>query len=300
MSGTAARRRAPWRRRRWVSGALLAVPALAFVGVLFVLPFVAVARVSMAGPGQPGSRKFFDLGVFRPSNLAELADDPLFASVIGVTARLGLVVAAICMCVAVPYAAYVHRAPGWRRWALIAAVALPKLVNLLVLLYGVLLLLGRQGFVNQALSAAGLIERPLPLFGNLAAVVITEVLIVLPYPILVLTAAFSTTDPRQYEVARALGAGPLRAYVEAVIRPSAPAVAGAALITAIWGMGAFVGPLVMGNPPQYTVAVEVYTRALERVAWVEAAGWAVLGVAALVAAVALAGVPARAVARRLS
>jgi putative spermidine/putrescine transport system permease protein len=277
---------------------LLALPALAFVAVLFVVPFLAVARVSVAGPGLPGSRQFFDLSVFLPSNLTTLAGDRLFLSVLGVTARLGLLVAAICMCVAVPYAAYVHRARGWRRWGLIGAVALPKLVNLLVLLYGVLLLLGRNGFLNRALDAAGLVDRPLALFGNLPAVVITEVLIVLPYPILVLAAAFCSTDPRLYEAARSLGAGPVRAYAETVVRPSAPAVAGAALISAVWGMGAFVGPLVMGNPPEYTVAVEVYTRALERVAWVDAAGWALLGVGALAALLVAVGQPVRLLARR--
>ena len=71
---------------------------------------------------------------------------------------------------------------------------------------------------------------------------------------------------------------------------------GGALIAAIWGMGAFVGPLVMGNPPQYTVAVEVYTRALERAAWVDAAGWAVVATVAM--ALVLAGVAAVAGARR--
>lgn len=42
-------------------------------------------------------------------------------------------------------------------------------------------------------------------------------------------------------------------------------------------MGALVGPLLFGNPPYYTVAVEIYDRALERLAWVDAAGWALLG-----------------------
>jgi len=277
---------------------LLAVPALAFVLVLFVVPFLAVARVSAAGPGVPGSRQFFDLSVFLPSNLSALAGDRLFRSVLGVTARLGFLVAAISLSLAIPYAAYIHRARGWRRWGLIGAVALPKLVNVLVLLYGVLLLLGRNGFVNRALGAVGIIDRPLALFGNLRAVVVTEVLIVLPYPILVLAAAFCATDPRLFEAARSLGAGPVRAYVETVIRPSAPAIAGAALISAVWGMGAFVGPLVMGNPPEYTVAVEVYTRALERVDWVDAAGWAVLGVGLLAALVTVVGQPVRLLARR--
>ncbi|CAN5397476.1 hypothetical protein BH23ACT7_BH23ACT7_13790 [soil metagenome] len=278
-------------------GLLLVAPALLFVVVLFLVPFLAVARISVAGPAVPGSRTFFDLSVLAPGNLPALAADPLFRSVLGVTLRLGLVTTVVCMAVAVPFAAYVHRARGWWKAVLVAAIILPKLVNLLVLLYGVLLILGNRGFLNQGLQGLGLVDRPLPLFGNLFAVVFTEVLVVLPYPLLVLLAAFSAADARQFDAARSLGAGPVRAYLETVIRPAWPAVGGAALITAVWGFGAFVGPLVLGNPPYYTVAVEVYTRALERLEWVDAAGWALLGVLAFGAVVAL---PALVVRRRRS
>lgn len=264
--------------------ALSALPAVVFVVAVFVLPFLAVARVAVAGPGQPGSRVFFDLSVWSPGTLAGLVADPLFASVVGVTLRLALIVTVVCLALALPYAAYVHLARGWRKGVLLAAVVLPKLVNLLVLLYGVLLILGRDGFLNRALLATGLLDAPLPLFGNLPAVVFTEVLVVLPYPLLVLVAAFHAADPRHAEAARSLGAGPLRAYLETVVRPALPAVVSAGLICAVWAAGAFVGPLVLGNPPHYTVAVEVYDRALERLDWVDAAGWALLSVAGFGAA----------------
>lgn len=273
-----ATRRPPRSARLPSRGWLLALPAALFVVTVFLLPFLAVARVAVAGPGLPGSRSFFDLGVFAPGNLAAVAGDPLFASVVGVTVRLGVIVTAVCLVLALPFAAYVHLARGWRKVALLAAVVLPKLVNLLVLLYGVLLILGRDGFLNRGLLATGMVDQPLPLFGNLAAVVFTEVLVVLPYPLLVLVAAFHSADPRTTEAARSLGAGPVRAYLETVVRPSAPAIVSAALISAVWAVGAFVGPLVLGNPPHYTVAVEVYDLALEHLDWVDAAGWALLSV----------------------
>ena len=266
---------------------MLAVPALLFVVVVFALPFAAVARVATAGAPVSGSGRFYDLALFEPSRLSALAADPLFLSVVGVTVRLGAIVTLVCMVLAVPFAIAIHRTRGWRRGALVAAVVAPKLVNLLVLLYGILLLLGNDGFINQVLLATGIVDEPLRLFGNLFAVVFTEVIIVLPYPILVLAAGFLAADPRHEEAARSLGAGPVRAYLEAVIRPATPAVISAILITAVWGVGAFVGPLVLGNPPYYTLAVEVYTRTLERLAWVEAAGWALLGVVAVGAALAL-------------
>jgi ABC-type spermidine/putrescine transport system permease subunit I len=276
----------------------LALPAAAFLLLAFALPFLGVARVAVAGEGAPGSGTFVDLSVLRPANLRDVAADPLFGRVVAVTLRIAVLVTAICTAVAVPFAAYVHTRRGWRRGALVAAVAVPKLVNLLVLLYGVLLTLGRGGVLNDALVGVGLVDRPLPLFGNLAAVLWTEVLVVLPYPVLLLVAAFSATDGRQVEAARSLGAGPVRAYYEVVIRSSWPAIGSAATIAAVWAAGAFVGPLVLGNPPYYTVAVEVYTRALERLAWVEAAGWSLLGVGVLAACLLAPTALARAAVRR--
>lgn len=296
-AGTSSRRPRPAAapsRRLAHRPALLALPALAFVTVLFVLPFLGVARVAVAGPPVPGSGTFYDAGVWRPGTLLALAGDPLLHSVLGVTARIGVIVAVVCTAVALPFAAYVHTRRGWRKAALVAVVALPKLVNLLVLLYGVLLILGRGGFLNDALLLLGVVDQPLRLFGNLPAVLFTEVLVVLPYPVLILLAAFHAADPSHTDAARSLGAGPVRAYLETVVRPAWPAVASAALISAVWGVGAFIGPLVLGNPPLYTVAVEVYVRALERLAWVDAAGWAVLGVTAFAAALTL---PAALVAR---
>lgn len=281
--------------RSWAQRpSLLAVPAVLFVLVVFLGPFLGVLRVAGAGLPEPGSLSFFDTSVWQWSTLTSVAGGDFFRSVLLVTLGQGLLIATVCMLIAVPFAAYLHRARGWWKAALIVAVAMPKLVNLLVLLYGVTLLLGRTGFINGVLTGTGLLDDPLPLFANTFAVVFTEVLIVAPYPILILTAAFHSADPRHYDAARSLGAGPVRAYLETVIRPAYPALISAALISAVWGVGAFVGPLVLGNPRQYTVSVEVYDLALQQLRYVEAAGWAVLAVTAFGIAVAL----VRAVSRR--
>lgn len=267
-------------RRSWAQhGGWLVLPALLFLTLVFVLPFLGVVRVAVAGEPPPGTGTFFDVTVFRPDNLAAVAGDRLFRSVLAVTVRTAVIITTVCMVVAIPFAAYIHTRRGVWKGVLIAAVALPKLVNLLVLLYGVLLTLGSGGVINDVLTGLRIIDQPVRLFGNLFAVVFTEVLVILPYPVLLLLAAFNGSDDRQYDAARSLGAGPVRAYVETVIRPAWPALVGAGLVSAVWAVGAFVGPLVLGNPPYYTVAVEVYLRALEKLAWVEAAGWAVLGVA---------------------
>jgi ABC-type spermidine/putrescine transport system permease subunit I len=194
------------------------------------------------------------------------------------------------MAIAIPFAVYIHRARGLYKRALVMAVILPKLTNLLVLMYGVLLLLGDTGYINQALLALHLISEPLPLFANLPALVFGEVLIVLPYPILMLVAALEAVDPALEEAARSLGGNPLRAYYEAVLKLIVPALVTSALVTFIWGLGAFIAPTILGTPDWYTIAVEVYSETLDKLNWPLGAALAttyVAFVAAIVGAVLL-------------
>ena len=58
----------------------------------------------------------------------------------------------------------------------------------------------------------------------------------------------------------------------------------AALVTLVWALGAFIAPVVLGNPELYPVGVEVYTTTFEDVNWPLGAALAtanLLGVLAL-------------------
>ncbi len=74
-------------------------------------------------------------------------------------------------------------------------------------------------------------------------------------------------DPSLEEAARSLGAGPIRAFYETVLKLMVPALMTSTLVTLIWGFGAFVAPTILGSPDYYTIAIEVYTETLENVKW---------------------------------
>ncbi len=268
---------------------LLAAPSLVLFLVFFLAPIGWMLRLSTYEAGGAGQSKFYEPGTFTLARYAEIASDPFFLKLGWVTLQLGLIIAAVTMAIALPFAIYVHRATGIRKRLLLFAVVLPKLTNLLVLMYGVLLLLGDGGYINQVLLALGILDRPLPLFANLAALVYGEVLIVLPYPILMLIAAMESVDPSLEEAARSLGANPYRAYYEAVLKLIVPAIVTSTLVTLIWGLGAFIAPTILGSPDYYTVAIEVYGETLEKLNWPLGAALATVYVAfvALLVAAAL-------------
>ena len=64
-----------------------------------------------------------------------------------------------------------------------------------------------------------------------------------------------------------LGASGTKAFVTITFPLSLPGSYVALLITIVWALGAFVSPLLLGNPDLTTLAVEVPRQTFENVNW---------------------------------
>jgi ABC-type spermidine/putrescine transport system permease subunit I len=254
---------------------LLLAPCLLTLGLFFVVPLAWLVRVSLyqraSGPGG-----FYLADTFTFDHYLTILGDPYFHRLGLVTAKVGLIVTAAAILLAYPLAVYLWRAAQAIKLGTLLAVLLPKFTNLLVAMYGVLVLLANAGPINGLLLATGAIREPLPMFANLFAVVVGETLIIAPYPVLIIAAALHGVDPRLYDAARGMGAGPLRAFYEVPFKLTLPSVLLAALVTLIWALGAFTAPILLGNPALHPAAVEVYTTTFEDVNWPLGAALAVL------------------------
>ncbi|MBI3974469.1 MAG: ABC transporter permease subunit [Chloroflexi bacterium] len=284
--------------------ALLA-PALALTVMLLIVPTLWLVRLSLLESGAGDAARFYVPSSFTLAQYRQVLTDPYFGAVVWSTVRLALVTGAVCLAVAYPLAVWITRARRPVGGVALWLVSLPKLTNALVVLYGVLLLLGNAGLLNRALLALGVIRTPLPLFANLFAVVTGEVLLVVPYPVMMVAGALwaGGRELREMEeAARGLGASPLRAFLETTFRLTLPGAALALLVTLVWAAGAFAAPLVLGNPALYTAAVEIHTQTFERLNWPLAAALAIvhLAIVAALAAAALTLHGRRATRRRTS
>jgi len=280
---------APWPRRH--PRALLLGPVALFLGAFFLGPLLAMLRVSLAsnpgGTGYGDGVPFYVPGTWTLSNYARFVADPYFRSVTVLTLELGLLTAAVTTVVSYCLAWQIHRARPIVKTALLLVVVLPKFTNVLVLMYGFLLVFGASGLVNRALLAVGVIGAPLPMVYNLFAVVLAEVVLVLPYCVLVLVAALHAVDSDLEEAARSLGASEAQVFWHVVLPLSLPGVWVSLLLSFIWGLGAFVAPYLLGTPDLYTLAVEVDRQANWRLNWAMGAAVAMVMVALIAAVVAV-------------
>ena len=277
---------------------LLASPAIVLLLVFFLAPMLQLLRVSLY---EGGGRSGFGIGgggFYKPNTWTlqayqTLLGETYFRDVLTFTVLLGLGVAGITLAIAYPLSLFICRLSPRAKALALAAVVLPKLANVLVLIYGLELLLSNSGPVNGLLVWLGMTAEPITFYHNLPGVLIGETYLILPYAVLVLVAALDRIDPMLLPAARGLGAGPLRAFWRVTLPLSAPGIALAAMLSLIWALGSFTGPVLLGSPQELTLAVEVQRQTFENINWPRGAATAVLMLVTLAACLVLYQVPAR-------
>ncbi len=270
---------------------LLAGPALALLTALLAGPLLLLARVSLYEPAR--GRGFYTPGTWTASNFARLVRDSDFRAISSYSVGMGLVLTLMTLVIAYPLALFIHSLRGWQRTAAVTAVLVPKLANVLVIVYGLQFLLSSAGPINRVGLALGLLHEPVMLYRNRVGMVVGEVYLLMPYAILVLLAGLSRIDPTLAQAARGLGASRLQTFRRITWPLSLPGVTAAGQLVLVWALAALLGPLLLGGPSETTLAVEIERQALEYGAWPRTAATAILLVGTIAACSLLAGWPAR-------
>jgi ABC-type spermidine/putrescine transport system permease subunit I len=234
---------------------LLLVPSamLWLVGVL--TPLVFVLRMSLYSRGQASGEKrldtlFYQAGTFSLESFAKVLTDPYFHRLFGFTALLAIVVTALTLLFGYVLGYAVYRATSPGKIALILLIALPKFTNILVFVYGVKMIFGTNGFLP---------------------VVAGEVLLLVPYAALTIAASLEAVPYHLVEAARGLGASATAAFWRVTLPLSRPGLSAAATLTILWSISAFLGPYLLGEPAQTTIAVEVERQVHQDLDWTIAA-----------------------------
>ena len=272
-------------------------PLLVMLVCFFGGPLMWLLRVSLyrsrgssgfgigGAEGQSGGG-FYVEGTWTLENYGRIFTDEYFRSIMFFTLEFALLVTVVTMLLAYPMAYYIYKAGPRLKVVLLILVILPKLSNILVLVYGLQILLANNGWINKLLVAVGIVDEPVKLVYTLFSAAVSKVLLIIPYTILVITAALHGLDATLRDAARGMGASPARAFWTITFPLSLPGTYVALLITVVWALGAFVSPHLLGNPDLQTMAVEVPKQTFENVNWAmgSALAFVVLAMMAVVVA----------------
>jgi putative spermidine/putrescine transport system permease protein len=222
---------------------LALVPALAVLLVLFVYPLYGILVRSVWKGG-------YTLDAYR-----QILRVPVYLTVMGLTFRTAALVTLLCLAVGYPLAyVLVNLRPRLARLLLIVVV-LPFFTSIIVRTYAWMVLLGRNGLVNQWLVGLGLTGAPLPLLYNQAGVLIGMTYILLPFMVLTLFSVMRGVDPSLVRAAHSLGASRLQAFRRVFLPLTVPGIAAGALLVFILSLGFFITPALMGGPGDIMIAM---------------------------------------------
>ncbi len=266
MSDRATTGRLPaWRRLSALGrdGRITLVPAFLWWGVLLVAP-IALILVSSFFRRGPFGGVVYD---FTLDNYVR-AFDPLYLGVLWYSVQMATITTVICLLVGFPAAYYIATRESARvRAVLLVLVVLPFLTNFLIRTYAWIVLLNREGVVNQTLQAVGLTDEPLSLLYNDFAVVMGLVYGYLPLMILPLFAALERINPEVREAALDLGARPLRILRTVTIPLVLPGVVAGCVFVFVPTLGNFPVPQLLGGGRRIMVGNLVNQQFLEARDW---------------------------------
>jgi ABC-type spermidine/putrescine transport system permease subunit I len=205
---------------------------------------------------------FFTQTLFIDSNPAELwssITDTLTSramlQAIVTTNWISLLVTSCVLLLGYPIAYYLANNSGLRFTLVIFCIVVPYFTSIIVRTYSWMVLLGRNGLINQFLHRIGLTDAPLPLLYNKTSIVIGMTYVLLPYMVLTLYAAMKSIDRNLLLAARGMGASGLMIFRRVYLPLSLHGVISGALIVFILSIGFFITPALMGGPSDVMVAM---------------------------------------------
>lgn len=177
------------------------------------------------------------------------------AAALVATNIIAVIVTVVVALLGYPIAYALTRARGIGFSLLLATVVLPYFTSVIVRTYSFMVLLGRNGLVNQALLSTGLVEAPLPLLYNRFSVTVGMAYVLLPYMVLTLYAAMKGIDPGLVRAAKGMGASGPVAFRRVFLPLSAPGLVAGCLMVFILAIGFFITPALMGGPGDAMIGV---------------------------------------------
>ena len=262
------------------TGSLRAWVLLAPVGLLYSVTFIApLAMISVLSVSR------FEGGVtsFAPTldNYRLALQDGVTVAVLWRTARLAAFVTLVSAILAFPVALVMRRVGGAARMIILALVVAPLLTSVIVRNVAWLLVLGRNGFINDMLSKLGFISSPLPLMYNDFGVAVATLHVYLAFAVLPIYASVLSIDTRIEESAASLGASPANVFWRITFPLALPGVVAGCTLVFVLSMGLYLTPAIMGGSFVVTIAMLITDLARNQYNWPMASALAVLLLASI-------------------
>lgn len=239
MAGRFASRR--WKRS--LPALLLAAPGVLWLFVFSVVPIGLVVAMSFWKSSIFGTTPAFSFENYQRALLTPLYRDQLLNTI-----RISIITTILALLVSYPVAFFISRLRGVWKPIFVLMLFIPFWTSYVVRSFAWLPILGRNGIINQALMAAGIIDQPLDwLIYNQGAVLLGLVYVYVLFMTLPIYLALERIDPSLLEAASDLGARPAQTFLRVILPLSWSGVLAGSIMVFLLSIGAFVTPQLLGG-----------------------------------------------------
>ncbi|MGM0642954.1 MAG: ABC transporter permease [Thermodesulfobacteriota bacterium] len=248
--------------KSWKPWALMA-PSLTAVFFLLVVPvcFVVVYSFWLRAPsGQ-------DIPAFQFGNYAKFFTDFFYPSLLIRTIRVAVETVLLCLIMGYIPAYFFYRTESKFKPALMILVMLPFWISFIIRTLSWINILGDSGLINHVFMKIGLIDAPLSMLYNEAAVLMGLLQYLLPFMILNIYVSLEGIDKSLAEAAKSLGCTEWQAFREITLPLSLPGVSAGCLLVFVLTCGTYLPPMILGGPDNDMIANLVFQRIITTLDW---------------------------------
>ena len=240
-------------------GWMLVAPFLLVLLAFYFGPLLNILWLSFTDP-EPG------LG-----NYEKLVTSDMLARIMWTTFRICLITTAFSVTIGYSIAYAMVHAHQKNQHVMLTFLLVSFWISVLVRTFAWLMLLGRNGVVNNSFEAIGLISEPIAFMRNELGVLIGMVHYMVPYAVLPLMANMQTLDPRVMAASRNLGANGRQTFWRIYLPLTLPGLVASSLMVFILSLGFYITPAVLGGGKVLMVAEYISVQLLVTLKWGTAA-----------------------------
>jgi len=235
---------------------LMAAPLVVLLLVLLIYPVGQLLLLSVVG------EQGFSLAQYH-----RLFESSVYVNVLLITLKISLWTTFFSVVAGYPVAYLISSLTAKRKTSLLFWVLLSFWTSFLVRTFAWVVLLGRNGVVNQLLQALGILDAPANLLYNFGSVLVGMVHALMPLAVLTMLSVMENIDRNLPRAASTLGARPGTAFWKIYFPLSMPGVAAAAIMVFVTAIGFFITPALLGGRKETMITQIIIDQVQQTMNW---------------------------------
>ncbi|GAB4357792.1 MAG: spermidine/putrescine ABC transporter permease PotB [Gammaproteobacteria bacterium] len=241
---------------------LLLAPLLLWLSLLIIIPHIDMLVISLREKVAP--REY----AFSFNNYLEFFNEPLYWNTFVRTAVMSITATALTLLIAFPVAYYIAKVlRGRSKRFLFLLCLVPFWVSELVRTYGWMILLRETGVVSRLLVWLGILDQPVEMLYNDAAIMIGLIYTSLLFMVVPLVTTLDSLDDSLIEASYDLGGNGWTTLREIVIPHAMPGIVSGCIVVFMLTLGNYLTPNLLGGKDSLWFTEQIYTQFITRFNW---------------------------------